>query len=97
MIVMLMETDEYIKIKRFREQLDDLYYDLRERLKRTESSLETVAEILKDSQFDKFKKDFEKDKERMEAFCKDIEEFNYEYLFRIERTSAEVFKDDDNI
>jgi len=70
----------------FRRQLNETSDDLREQLRKTEQSIETVAQGWKDTQFDKFKEGFEKDKDVIEPLCKDIDEFEAEILYPLEKT-----------
>lgn len=73
-------------LARFRGQLNETSDNLREQLRKTEQSIETVAQGWKDSQFDKFKEDFEKDKDIIEPLCKEIDEFEAEILYPLEKT-----------
>ena len=73
-------------LARFRRQLNETSENLRDQLRKTEQSIETVAQGWKDSQFDKFKEGFEKDKEIIEPLCKEIDEFEAEILYPLEKT-----------
>ena len=83
-MTVLVEYNEPLDI--FIRQLGETSDNLRNRVRKTDSSLETVAQGWKDSQFDKFRKDFEKDKEIMGSLCKEIDEFNDEDLYPLYKT-----------
>ena len=73
-------------LEMLRDKLWETSENLRDRVRKTDSSLETVAQGWKDSLFDKFRKDFEKDKEIMGSLCKEIDEFNDEVLYPLYKT-----------
>ena len=58
---------------------------LREQLRKTDRAMEEVATAWKDMQFQKYAKEFTKDKEKIEPLCKDIEEFESEVLYHLEK------------
>ena len=47
--------------------------------------MEDVAAVWKDMQFLKYEKEFNKDKEMIEPLCKDIEEFESDVLYPLEK------------
>lgn len=71
-------------LRTFRGQLGETSENLREQLRKTDQSIETVAQGWKDIQFEKFRDGFEEDKEIIEPLCKEIDEFNYEVLSRLQ-------------
>lgn len=77
-------TDLYA-VQNFRGQLEDTAKNLREQLRKTEASIDTVAKGWKDIQFDQFKEGIEQDKEIIEPLCKEIDEFNNEILYKFEK------------
>ena len=72
-------------LHKFRNELLDTVEDLREQLRRTENAIETVAEVWKDQQFLKYEQEFRKDKEKIEPLCKDIEAFEGDVLYPLEK------------
>ena len=71
-------------LAKFREHLKETSEDLREQLRKTEQAIETVAQGWKDTQFEKFSGEFERDKEKIEPLCKDIDSFEGEILYPFE-------------
>ena len=47
--------------------------------------MEDVSAVWKDMQFLKYEKEFNKDKEMIEPLCKDIEEFESDVLYPLEK------------
>lgn len=81
----MKQENYYETLHKFRYDLLDTVYDLRAQLKRTDRALEEIAAFWKGMQFQKFNKEFGKDKEKIESFCKDIETFDEEVLRPLER------------
>lgn len=71
-------------LKHFRGELMDISEDLQEQLKKTDTAIEDVASVWKDSQFKKFNEDFQKDKEMIKPLCENIEAFEGEVLRPLE-------------
>ena len=67
-------------LEKFIDQLWETSENLRDQLRKTDQSIETVAEGWKDIQFDLFKEGFDEDKEIIEPLCKEIDEFAGEIL-----------------
>ncbi|MCM1451130.1 MAG: hypothetical protein NC102_02640 [Clostridium sp.] len=62
-------------IQKFRYELLDIVENLQEQLKRTDAAMAEVASAWKDAQFQKYQREFSKDREIFLPLCKDIEEF----------------------
>ena len=62
-------------IQKFRHQLLDLVEDLQQQLRRTDNAMEEVARVWKDEQFQKYYREFIKDRDIFTPLCKDIEAF----------------------
>lgn len=77
--------NDYETLHKFRNELLDAVDNLREQLKKTEAAMEDVATVWKDMQFQKYEKEFTKDKDKIEPLCKDIEEFESDVLYRLEK------------
>ena len=77
--------NDYETLHKFRNELLDTVDKLREQLKKTEKSMEDVSAVWKDLQFLKYEKEFNKDKEMIEPLCKDIEEFESDVLYPLEK------------
>lgn len=74
-------------LKDFRNKMLDTVEDLMKQLRRTDSAIENVARTWKDSQFEQFRDNFNKDKEKIKPLSDDIKEFedNVYYLEKILR------------
>ena len=77
--------NDYETLHKFRNELLNTVDNLREQLKKTEKAMEDVAAVWKDMQFLKYEKEFNKDKEMIEPLCKDIEEFESDVLYPLEK------------
>lgn len=77
--------NDYETLHKFRNELLDTVDNLREQLKKTETAMEDVAAVWKDMQFQKYEKEFTKDKDKIEPLCKDIEEFESDVLYPLEK------------
>lgn len=64
----------------FRNELLDTVEKLRSQLRKTEQAMDDVAREWKDHQFEKYKREFDEDKEKIEPLCKKIEEYEYDIL-----------------
>ena len=67
--------NDWEAMRKFRGNLSDAVKELQEQLKRTERTLEEVANSWKDEQFRKYNEEFTKDKEEFPPLCKKISEF----------------------
>lgn len=76
--------NDYETLHKFRNELLDTVDNLRKQLKKTETAIEDVAAVWKDMQFQKYEKEFTKDKDKIEPLCKNIEEFESDVLFPLE-------------
>mgnify|MGYP003313357079 CR=1 FL=1 len=72
-------------LKKFRNDLCNTSEDLLDQLKKTDSSIESVAEKWKDSQFQKFHEGFKDDKDLIQPLCKQINEFENDVLYPLEK------------
>lgn len=77
--------NDYETLHKFRNELLDTVDKLREQLKKTEKAMGDVSAVWKDMQFLKYEKEFNKDKEMIEPLCKDIEEFESDVLYPLEK------------
>ena len=77
--------NDYETLHKFRNELLDTVDKLREQLKKTEKAMGDVSAVWKDIQFLKYEKEFNKDKEMIEPLCKDIEEFESDVLYPLEK------------
>ena len=77
--------NDYETLHKFRNELLDTVDKLREQLKKTEKAMEDVSAVWKDMQFLKYEKEFNKDKEMIEPLCKDIEKFESDVLYPLEK------------
>lgn len=77
--------NDYETMHKFRNDLLDTVENLREQLKKTDKAMEEVAAVWKDMQFQKFNNEFDKDKEEIEPLCKDIEAFENDVLYPLEK------------
>ncbi|MCM1177774.1 MAG: hypothetical protein NC308_05975 [Clostridium sp.] len=81
--------NDYETLHKFRNELLDTVDDLRDQLRKTEKAMDDVAAVWKDMQFLKYEKEFSKDKEKIEPLCKDIEEFESDVLYPLEKLLVE--------
>ena len=77
MATMISDPDA---VRKLRNDLLDTVDGLKQKLKKTESAMETVAKEWKDAQFQKYNEEFTKDKEIIPPLCDDIEAFEDEVL-----------------
>ena len=85
--------NDYESLHKFRNELLDTVDRLREQLRKTDRAMEEVATAWKDMQFQKYAKEFTKDKEKIEPLCKDIEEFESDVLYPLEKLLRKYFAD----
>lgn len=78
-------------LKDFRNKMLDTVEELMKQLARTDSAIENVARTWKDTQFERFRDNFNEDKEKIKPLADDIEEFedNVRYLEKILREYLE--------
>lgn len=62
-------------LRKFKGELAETMESLEENLRKTEQSMEEVAQTWKDIQFDKYKREFDKDKEIIRPLCKNFGAF----------------------
>lgn len=77
--------NDYESLHKFRNELLDTVDNLRDQLKKTEQAMSNVATVWKDAQFMKYENEFSKDKDKIEPLCKDIEEFESDVLYPLEK------------
>ncbi|MBP5515965.1 MAG: hypothetical protein J6X86_03350 [Bacteroidales bacterium] len=76
-------------VQRLRDNLLETVDGLKEQLSRTESAMETVAKDWKDPQFQKYNEEFTEDKEKIPPLCNDIEDFEKEVLYPLQKIMEE--------
>ncbi len=84
-----MITDP-VAIQKFRDQLLDLVDALQSQAKRTDAAIEEVANTWKDEEFKRYRREFDKDRELFEPLCKNIEAFESEPLYQLQK-KAEIY------
>lgn len=73
------------ELRKFRGELTRIAEDLDKQLTRTETAIEEVASVWKDSQFQKFHSGFNEDKELIKPLREDIEAFEGDVLYPLEK------------
>ena len=84
-----MITDP-VAIQKFRNQLLDLVDELQAQAKRTDAAIDEVANTWKDEEFKKYRREFDQDRELFDPLCKDIEAFESEPLYQLQK-KAEIY------
>lgn len=79
-------------IQKFRNQLLELVEELQQQLRRTDAAMEEVAQVWKDEQFQKYYREFTKDRDIFPPLCKDIEEFESGPLYQLQ-SILETYRD----
>lgn len=77
--------NDYESLCRFRSELLGIVDGLNEQLRKTEQAMDEVASVWKDSQFQKYHKEFAKDKEMISPLCTKLERYESEVLYRLEK------------
>lgn len=70
-------------VKKFCDELADTVESLEEQLRKTEQAMEDVYEGWKDEKFQKYKQEFNKDKDEIKPLCKDLMEYESDVLYPI--------------
>lgn len=76
--------NDYEAIRKFRRDLLEAVEGLNEQLHKTEAAIDEVASVWKDSQFQKYHKNFSEDKERIAPLCNRLEQYESEVLYPLE-------------
>lgn len=84
-------------IIRLREDFRDLSDKLRELLEYTEDSIEQVSHTWEDDNFQKFHAKFNQDKERLEPLFQRVDQFEQEFLEKVEWNLREYLRLQDEI
>lgn len=75
---MIIDPDQ---LKRFCDELVDTVKSLEEQLRKTEQAMEDVHNEWKDYQFEKYKTEFDKDKDEIRPLCEILNEYESDVLY----------------
>lgn len=76
--------NDYESVKKFRDELLDTVDGLNAQLRKTEQSMDDVAAVWKDIQFQKYHKEFSEDKEQIPPLCTRLEIYENDVLHPLE-------------